>query len=353
MRKIDLFLFQRLTRRRESRRIKTLRGLRKGIKKNSNHNHTYKEIIISTNLDLDKNRSKLIKLLLEVQDTLLHRKKFSIDHRNMKTITKEALLLLTSEIERCTTIKKHKLKANYKLFPKDPYIRNLLNEIGYWEYFNMGSKKYKEDKSQKDKLYLRIIGDTQINGEKIGSLILFFEKLISFDPSTKDKFSDRMMEAAANTVEHAYTKEQSIPTIKKWWLTASLNKITDEISFIFYDQGLGILNTLENTQKYIKLKRLVAGWIKEGVSKGGILKKLITTNLSSYKDERRGNGLISFKTFIDQVESGELTIYTDNVSYSAISDEIKNYDDNLNGTLIVWKIRANHENDKCIFIKEK
>jgi hypothetical protein len=115
--------------------------------------------------------------------------------------------------------------------------------------------------------------------------------------------------------------------------------------------GLGVLNTLESTQRHIKLKRLVLSWINKGVSKGGILKNLVTTNLSSYKDERRGNGLISFKSFIDQVEDGELTIYTDNVSYSAISDKICNYGNSIDGTLIVWKIKANNHTNKCIYIK--
>ena len=78
----------------------------------------------------------------------------------------------------------------------------------------------------------------------------------------------------------------------------------------------------------------------------------MTTNLSSYKDERRGNGLISFKSFIDEVESGELTIYTDDISYSVVSDDSNSYDDNINGTLISWKIRANHNNSSCIYIKE-
>lgn len=352
MRKININLFKRLTKRRERRKLRTLRGLRGGANKTLTKNHTYTDIIIPAILDLNGNRSKLINLLNQIQDVILNKKRFRIDHREMKKITKEALLLLTSEIERCTKITKIKLKANYKLFPKDTHILNLLNEIGYWDYFIMNSGKYKSKQNKQDKLYLKIVGDTQISGEKIGKLIEFFEKLINFERKTKDKFSDALMEAAANTVEHAYKEDKQIPTIKKWWLTASLNKNTNEISFIFYDQGLGILNTLEKTQKHIKLKRLVAGWINEGMSKGGILKKLITSNLSSYKDERRGNGLISFKTFIDEVESGELIIYTDDVSYSAISDQINNYDDNLNGTLIVWKIKANCNSDKCIYIKE-
>lgn len=355
MKKIDIEVFSRISSKRERRGLKRLRrkgkpGLRKGYNAQSSSEKRI-NIIIPSALDLNKNRDKFISLLETIQDVLLNGKSFVIDHRHMKTITKEALLLLTSEIERCTTLMGIKLRAKSKFAPTDAYIKSLLDKIGYWDYFNLNLGNSKGKGENGSEVYLRIVGDTQVSGEKIGALIQFFEKLIRFDIQTKDKFSDAMMEAAANTVEHAYSKDQEIDNIKKWWLTATINKATNEISFIFYDQGLGILNTLESTQKHIKLKRLVASWITEGVSKGGILRKLVTTNLSSYKDERRGNGLISFKTFIDQVRGGELTIYTDDVSYSAISDDIQNYNTSIKGTLIVWGIKANQVDDKCIYIK--
>jgi anti-sigma regulatory factor (Ser/Thr protein kinase) len=352
MKKIDIKAFIRTSKKREKRRLKRLNKKRRLKKRQVQHKAKKKRIniLIPESIDLNENREKFISLLEDIQDVLLNGKNFLIDHRNMKKITKEALLLLTSEIERCTTIMRIKLKAKSKFAPKNGYIRTLLKKIGYWEYFKLNLGKSGFNGENDSELYMKIVGDTTVSGEKIGNLIQFFEELICFDNSTKDKFSDAMMEAAANTVEHAYSKEQKIQNIKKWWLTASINKFTNEISFIFYDQGLGILKTLEATQKYVMLKRLVAGWIAEGVSQGGILRKLITTNLSSYKNERRGNGLISFKTFIDQVRGGELTIYTDNVSYSAISDKIVDYKSSIQGTLIVWKIEANL-NDKCIYIK--
>ena len=336
-----------MTKRRERRRLRTLRGLRVGTNSNSNQKNY---IVIPKVLDLEDNRIELIKTLKQIQNVMLNGKRFSLDHRKMESITKDALLVLTSEIERCKSIAGLKIKANRKLFPKNPKIISLLHKIGYWEYFNMPSEKVNTNNS---KLYLKIVGDTKVNGQKIGELIQFFQKLICFNSNTKDKFSDALMEAAANTVEHAYSKEQDINTINKWWLTASLNKETNEVSFIFYDQGLGILNTLEATQRDIKWKRLIAGWINEGLAKGGILRKLVTTNLSSYKDETRGNGLISFKSFIEEVDNGELTIYTDNVSYSAISDEIKDYDDNLDGTLIVWKMNVNNDKSKGMYLKDE
>lgn len=312
-------------------------------------NHTYKTIVIPKILDLSENRSKVIKTILDIRDVILNSKKFVIDHRDMQFATKEALLLIVSEIERCISIKGHKLKAKYKLFPKNEEIQELLEKIGYWSYFNIKTKKHFN--KQNSKLFLKIISDKKVSGEKIGNLIEFFEEMVFFDIQTRDKFADAMTEAAANTVEHAYSKKQDIETIDKWWLTASLNKQTNEISFVFYDQGLGILNTLESAQKSIKFKRLIAGWAEEKLSKGGILKRLLTTNLSQYKSDRRGNGLMSFKNFIDEVESGELTIYTDDVSYSAVSDNIVSYSDSIEGTLIVWKIQVNYDNNNTIYIK--
>lgn len=355
MKKIDRLSFIRLSQRREKHRLKRIRKKKayqaesnspRGSSKNDRIN-----IVIPAILDLDQNRKKFVNLIREIQDVLLNGKTFVIDHRNMKEITKEALLLLTSEIERCTTIKGIKLRAKSKFAPTSPHIRSLLCKIGYWDYFNLNLSKLSGKEKNTDELCLQIVGDSLVSGEKIGSLIQFFEKLICFDVQTKDKFSDAMMEAAANTVEHAYSKNTEIKNIKKWWLTASINNDTKEISFVFYDQGLGVLNTLESFQRHIRLKRLVAGWVAKGMSKGGILKKLVTTNLSSYKGERRGNGLISFKMFIDQVRGGELTIYTDNVSYSAVSDKIENYNESIPGTLIVWRIMANQIDNKCIYIR--
>ena len=355
MKRIDKEAFARLSAQRERRRLKRLKNKSKSkASHNSSKNNFRTErinIIVPATLDLEDNRDKLIELINRIQDVLLNGKNFVIDHRKMENITKEALLLLTAEIERCTTIMGIKLKAKSKFLPKNSYIKSLLRKMGYWDYFNLNPEKYCIGEGNGSELYLKIVGDTQVSGEKIGSLIQFFEKLICFDAPTKDKFSDAMIEAAANTVEHAYSVDQETQNIKKWWLTASINKATNEISFIFYDQGLGILNTLESQKKYIQLQRLFLKWIKARLSKGELLHKLMTTNLSKYKDPRRGNGLISFKTFIDEVESGELTIYTDNVSYSAIADEIKNYDDNLEGTLITWRINVNNGNNKYLYIK--
>ena len=346
MKKIDKAQLTFITQKREKRRLKRLRGP-------SLPKKTYGpvNITIPSVLNLDDNRTEFLALIKKIQDVILGKKRFRIDHRKMSSVTEEALLVLTAEIERCTSITGVKLQGMYKLFPKNIEVKNLLHKIGYWNYFHISSKETKIDSSISNQTHLKMVSDTEATAETIGNLIDFFENIICFDAPTKEKFSDAMLEAAANTVEHAYIKEQPVQPIKKWWLTATIEHSKDQISFVFYDQGLGILNTLESSRSKIRFKRLMAGWLKEDLSKGGILRKLVTTNLSKHSSERRGNGLISFKKFIDEVEGGELTIYTDNVSYSTQSDTMKKYSDNVDGTLIVWKITPNHESNRCIYIK--
>jgi len=347
MKKIDNKLHNRLTKKRERRRLRTLRGLRKHkLKIIDNIN----EVTIDSELDFLQDQEATLKLLKDIQHLILYNKKFSINHKDMKNITKESLLLLTAEIERCASISNKKLKPNYKLFPKDHNINLLLDKIGYWKHFNMPIKKSTD--LQCDDLYLQITSDTKVKGQKIGELIEFFETLVHFEPFIRDKFSDALMEAASNTVEHAYS-DNIQNSIGKWWLTASLNKNTNEISFVFYDQGDGILNTLEKSNKSIKFKKLVDEWINIfGYSKAEILKKLVTTNLSQYKDDRRGNGLVSFKSFIDEVDNGELSISTDDFTYFVSSDKIVKYKEKLNGTLLSWRINISNDNNKNIYIKE-
>lgn len=348
MRKINNCLHNRLTKRKERKRLRTIRKQR--TKRVKSKKDVILEIIVPSKLNFLKDQNKTINLLNKIQNIILEKKKFKINHKKMQEISKESLLLLVAEIDRCSTLNSIKLKPIYKLFPKNKNIKYLLNEIGYWDYFNMNSRKSKP--ILENNLYMQITSGAMVSGKKIGEMIEFFEKIIYFSPETREKLSDALIEASANTVDHAYTSRTK-NHIKKWWLTASLNKQSNEISFVFYDQGDGILNTIKNSNTNIKLRSFVDNLINiSGYSKGDILKKLITTNLSQYKSGRRGNGLISFKHFIDEVETGELYISTDNFTYLAKEDKIIQYSNALQGTLIAWRIQATNDKNKKIYIKE-
>ena len=64
---------------------------------------------------------------------------------------------------------------------------------------------------------------------------------------------------------------------------------------------------------------------------------------SKYKDKTRGNGLIAFKKFIEEISKqyeSYLEISTENKLYLSNNDKIKTLNDKIKGTFIRWVIKG-------------
>lgn len=371
---LDYFLHVK----RENARLKKLRRGRKKKKRIKRKYWDRKIVQLPVELDFYKSPDLVLDLLQEIQNAIMDDgKSFIIDHSRLELITTETLVLLTAEIERSLRIRERKVNERMYIFdgksrplkklniikkfmPKNHQIMHLLDDIGYWNYFTQ-RRKINHKNIAKD-VYLRITSDNTVNGKKLAELIEFFEQEVTFSPKAREKFSDAIQEAAGNTVEHAYNNKKQKNNLKKWWLTASLNKENKEISVVFYDQGAGILNTLTEGNDEIdyqitnnRFKKFIKKYLAlYGLSDKEILRKLVTTNLSKHKgDSRRGNGLISFKTFIDEVKKGELSVSTSNITYKAKKDVIFENSRSIEGTLIVWTICVKDINSEVISLKEQ
>jgi len=322
-RKRDILLTKKRTKRKKKR---------KGSRNPTKRRKTYR-ITIPSVLNFQEQRKDLLELLSSLRDVILNGKRFLIDHSEMEVISQEALLVLTAEIERCAKGREIKLRKNVRLLPRNPNIIKLLNDIGYWENF-----KFRSEKKVTGNDFFKIISDQETNGEKAGQLIEFFKTAIRFTPEMESEFYEALIEAMDNVANHAYSMEQDIFTIQNlWWLIGYVNPATGDISFVFYDQGVGIPSTLKNN-KSVKIKSLFTGWIKNGWSEGRMIKELVLTNLSKHKDIRRGNGIMQFKEFIDRMGDGELFIESGRGGYLYKINRIIDNEIPLKGTLISWKL---------------
>jgi len=371
MKKIDIYTQILLCKKRTKRHLKRKSKRKKQKNYRFMGQRVSKVISIPAYMDLDNNLITTLEFIKNLGNEIRENDSIVIDHRKMKNISQEALLLLTSEIERSIKYlkeqKKHPgLKGNKKFMPKDENIKELLNKIGYWKYFNIKSKKNKT--CHNERYYLQIRSDIKANPVYVGELIEFFEKIVFFEENFKDKFNDALFEAVANVVEHAYIEKQNIFVIKgKWWLTASLDSSKNIVSFTIFDQGIGIFKSLNSPKRKKPVPNNIINilnMIKNGdfdkilkqkeYPKITLLKKLIyeTEKLSRHNKAGRGNGFKSFKRFIDEVENGEMLILTDNIWYKVISDNSKILDNPINGTLISWEIKVNNDIRKKIHLKE-
>ncbi len=329
------------------------------LNKRKKNSHKIKKINsinikISNDISFASNWECFVKILNDIQHVIgfryvKNRSPLSIDHSEMLKVTPSSILVLASTIEKSQKLAGIKFKGNKEYLPKDETVKYLLNEIDYWKYFNVS--KLETNILQDRFIFFKILDSYQVDNTKIGKMIEFFEKQVGFNNNAKSLLNTALCEAAANTVEHGYNSNINKAT-DRWWLTASIDKQEGTISFVFYDQGMGIFKSLEH-HKDNKVKTLynkTLNLIKEKPH-AKILQHMLSNNASKHNTINRGYGMKTFKDFIDKADNGLLFIASENASYEYPKDNLKEYDNPLSGTLLVWKIQVNYDISSNIYLK--
>lgn len=291
-----------------------------------------KIIEVPINIQFSNDIDKIINLLNKIKH---YQKNYQIiiDHSKMEIIDNTSILLITAGVN--SIFDNRKLRKSKKYAPKKD-IDEKLGAIGYWNALCFNSK------SMKDNLdYLRIRSDSgeTIDNELHENIVNYFAKKDKIIELYKDTLFDAIYEAMANAKEHAYRDKD-----KKIWLLGSYQN--NIIEFVFYDIGQGIFESLaENNGNFARMLRKFAGIF----GKDKTLQKLCTTNLSKYKDKRRGVGMITFKKFVDLVErekgySAILEVVTSNLMFSS-KNGVSKIKKDIQGTLIRWVIIVGERNE--------
>lgn len=313
-----------------------------------------KYISIPTDLSFGKNWEEVVKTLNDIKHAIKYRniekRIINIDHSMMSTVTPSGVLALSSTIERSQKLANVRFKGNNKYLPKDDVVKYFLNQIDYWKYFDV--PQLKTSITQERFSFFKILDSHEADNTKIGKMIEFFGEQVGFNGDTKGLLFNALCEAAANSVEHGYKSSMYNQSTDRWWLTAHIDKEEGSISFVFYDQGVGIFNSLKN-HKNNKVKDLFTRThnIIKDKPNAKILKHMVQKNFSKYKVQNRGYGVQTFRKFIDEAEDGLLFIASENASYEYPLDNLKEYKNKLDGTLIVWKIKIGYDTTSSMYLK--
>ena len=141
---------------------------------------------------------------------------------------------------------------------------------------------------------------------------------------------------------HAYPsgiRRSQIWLDKQWWMLAYKNLTDREVRLCFYDQGVGIPNTIRT-----RLKDRINPWRSD---EDIIIDAVREGCYSRTKESTRGRGLPKLLEIIDGNEfSGDLSIYSDKSYcrfFSSDRYEKQRIVEPVQGTLITWRLSARHE----------
>ena len=253
-----------------------------------------------------------------------------IDHSALQRISPAAALVLIAEVFRgVEVLDRCRWGGNAAA---NAEVHELLGEAGYWKYFKGIDWKKSSNKSRQ---YLQHKTGNRTSGQTVKEVIQHFLPELMVPEESKKVLYPALVECMDNVMKHAYhVRERDQPYYHRWWLLAYRDPATHELSFCFYDQGLGIPKTIR-VRFQDRLGPLSA---KDSEL---IAKAVVEGHFSSTRDPTRGRGLPTLKRFIDVARAGELMIvsHKSRCIFSRPLSENSDFDKRFNGTLIIWRLQ--------------
>ena len=256
----------------------------------------------------------------------------NLDHTNVAEISPEAALLLIAELFR--SHERDQSKTFHCKCASDPLVCWVLHEVGFFWYFP--GLRYKV--SAQGRGYLQHRHARVTSGRTVGDLIKHFEKRVNFPPSWRRALYNALIESMNNVAEHAYPGQSKRKIgYREWWLLGYFDDDQHEISFSFFDQGIGIPATI---------RARLRDTFRSGTA---LIREAVEHGISRTKLSTRGRGLPSLKMFVDAAEDGTLVISSHTsqcVFHKGEAPLEQSWNIALPGTLITWNIRLKVTEEK-------
>lgn len=277
------------------------------------------------------------------------------DH--LSHISTSAALVLTAEMSKWDTSIRNKLRPQVEGWSDDVY--RLFDQLGFFDLFdNKPQKTISHQKSKPNFEFVRYVkgccGDVLDTKEKRFRLKNEVMHLVGTSVPKWMILHSGISEAVTNVTHHAYP-ERLEGKDKSWYLTGSFDRSKKILKIAFYDQGIGIPNSLpesgiwEKVVAYFSSKNIVAAERKRDEM---LIKAAVSVDRTSTNKNDRGKGLQDLIEFIRQLGSGYLSI----MSYKGLfkctinsgKEKIKseNFDRPLLGTLIIWSVKLDETEEQ-------
>lgn len=296
-------------------------------------------LTVPKNFELNGSLVSTLKFLNTFRNSLLRKRtrNITIDHREMGVVDPPSALMLIAEIMRgkhCSP--KSKLRC---FLPTNDLVAEMLQKLDYWTIFGLE----RVHRSQTNEQFVMRLTDRRTIPQSAKDIIVGFADCYRFSPQQQKVLYKGLVECMDNVMGHAYpsdNRRQQLWLNRQWWMLAYKNLADKEVRLCFYDQGVGIPNTIRTRfRDRINPLRSDEDIIVDAVIEG---------NYSKTKEKTRGRGLPKLLEIIEGSEFfGELSIYSQRSHCRFFSSEhfFKNrLEEPLDGTLITWRLTANHEN---------
>lgn len=263
-----------------------------------------------------------------------------IDLRQIRHLSPSAALVLAAELHRWNILRPKNRLRTIDAEEWDAKIRRLLEDMGFFELLHVRLPSANEAECEDETRYVRFRSDRKADGEAISRLRTEdLEPIVGAIPRRQDLYA-AVTEAMTNVVQHAYPEGGKPANSARWWLSASRNAATAQVSIMIYDQGAGIPETLP--RRFGERLRGLA--LSDHAQMIAAAHELMRT---STDEPHRGHGLErdirGYLKVLDRPATYRVISLKGEYVYERKTDgqgkpTLKPHSKPLNGTLIEWRL---------------
>ncbi len=303
----------------------------------------YIDIDVPEELDLFGGYESMMRLVKSIRRiALMERRRIRLVLDNAKTIKPAAMLCLVSEIYRCRHIDSSPRVTG--TYPNDSKLKHVMQDTGFFDLLDVRNP-FPTLAVNYPLEYIKVVSGVSAVGEDAHRLKgALLGDAIKMDEVASAKLYRGLTEAMTNVVQHAYPKEidATIPRLRnRWWLVGHVDKKDRELMVMFFDQGVGIPETLPLKHPREYIQSLLSALKLTESNDGHMILAATRIGRTQTGDINRGRGLHDFRGFIDQCGGGSLRILSRRGSYTYLADGTEStraLNGNLGGTLIEWTV---------------
>jgi len=284
------------------------------------HSNPVTIVPVPENFSLIKYPEEALEFIAKLKALSLGRKNVFVSMINVKYISHDAIALLLSVL---AIFKGRRIRV-YGDNPKNKNCNQILERSGFFNYV-IGVIS-EENKSTRNSILTR--QEFNVMPEKTAPIVRESMKTVGGKAAKNQAVQGMLIELMANTHNHAAPNNKRT----KWWLSVDHDKENKKVSFVFLDNGQGILETI--SIKFLKeFGHLFSG---DQVS---LLKECFSGDIGSRtKFANRGLGLPKIKNRFEENFVSNMIVITNNVFLHFETNKGINLNNYFEGTLYYWEL---------------
>jgi hypothetical protein len=284
------------------------------------------------NWSVKENPEEVFGFLQELDDAFFvtRARKVVVDHSALDNVTPEAVLVLIAECQRVTQYSPQTyFHGNFAGCKHE--IMEVLDGMGYLGYYGLKDRLH----SSNGRIFLEHTAGHQTDPVAAAGLVRAFHLEGGLPIARCRRLGTGLIECMQNVSHHAYVGAKGRKIMGWWWMLGYLDKVTNELYFAFYDQGVGMPSRLrfKMRDKTLLIQR----------SGSELMLAAFQGAFSSTGLRNRGLGLPRLKRLVDEAVSGEFFVHSKKSRVAlrpkqkpAMSETKRS----LEGTLLVWQVRV-------------